>query len=72
MPPPAPGVQLRLRSGSMQHRSIPEETPPEGGGASAGSSDEITQEMTAVVTGLNEFKTELLQLHAMVRLMTSL
>ena len=61
VPPPLPGVQLRLRSGHMSFKSIPEE-PTEGDKV-----EEVAKEMGEVISGLAEFKTELLQLHAMVR-----
>ena len=61
VPPPLPGVQLRLRSGHVSFKSIPEE-PTEGDKV-----EEVAKEMGEVISGLAEFKTELLQLHAMVR-----
>lgn len=57
----SPGVQLRLRSGSTSFKSIPEEPSEED------MVEEVTKEMGDVISGLAEFKTELLQLHAMVK-----
>ena len=57
----SPGVQLRLRSGSTSFKSIPEEPSEED------TVEEVTKEMGDVISGLAEFKTELLQLHAMVK-----
>ena len=44
-------------------RGIPEEGTEEGVGVQGG---ELTNEIGAVVSGLTEFKSELLQLHAVV------
>ena len=69
------GVQLRLRSGSNTIRSIPEERELSevgalgtgGGGEGVQEGGEVYPEVGAVLAGLNEFKSELLQLHALVR-----
>ena len=53
-------VGVRLRSGSMAMKGIPEEAAEETVG------EGLTNEIGAVVTGLTEFKAELLQLHAVV------
>ena len=53
-------MSMRLRSGSLTFKSIPEEP-------SETAMDEVFKEMGSVLSGLAEFKTELLQLHAAVR-----
>ena len=54
------GYSVRLRSNSNAFRSIPEEPADT-------AMEEVYQEMGTVITGLAEFKTELMQLHALVR-----
>ena len=49
-----------MRSTSMSYRTIPEE-PHE-----PSAMDELSKDMGSVISGLVEFKSELLQLHAMV------
>ena len=54
-------MSMRLRSGSHTFKSIPEEP-------SETAIDVVFKEMGTVLSGLAEFKTELLQLHAAVSL----
>ena len=55
---------LGVRTAALGMQGIPEEAVPERGGAEEKAG--LTGEIGAVMTGLTEFKRELLQLHAIV------